>query len=46
MIQSEKTEVNRHPDLWLRLVGSHSRFCETDEPEKRCHWFRFKAFAV
>jgi hypothetical protein len=29
--------VNSHRPFFLRLVRSHIRFCEPDEPEKPCH---------
>src|SRR5260370_8649056 len=40
MIKSEETEVNLHPRSLAPARPLHPRFCETDEPEKRCHWVR------
>src|SRR5258708_22636709 len=39
-VKAKKRRPTAIRDLWLRLVRSHPRFCETDEPEKRCHWVR------
>src|SRR5712664_3999634 len=46
MIESEETKVNRHPRSLAPARPLASGRCETDEPEKRRHWFRFRAFAV
>jgi hypothetical protein len=43
MIKSEERKVNS-PPRGLRLLRSHIRFCETDEPEKRRHGFRSSVF--
>src|SRR6266849_5623542 len=43
-LEAKKPRSTAIRDLWLRLVRSHPMFCDTDEQEKRCHWFR--AFAV
>src|ERR1700756_3927017 len=35
MIEGKVTKVNHHRRCLARLVRSHLKFCETDEPEKR-----------
>src|SRR6201987_1458878 len=36
LIEGKVTQVNRHR-CFVRLVRSHLKFCETDEPEKKRH---------
>src|ERR1700758_4511735 len=36
LIEGKVTKVNRHR-CFVRLVRSHLKFCETDEPEKKRH---------
>src|SRR5258708_36891333 len=43
-LKAKKPRSTAIRGFWLRLVRSHPRFCETDEPEKSCHWVQ--PFAV
>jgi hypothetical protein len=38
MINETQPRSTANHAISLRLVRSHPRFCDTDEPEERCHW--------